>query len=113
MLLLNKNNVEYNIKCEEYKKFQNDADVLNKVELSDLQNQVVSEINKVGFLDFSAHLILGATGSGKTEVYLESAQKIVDDTLLCAVTSLRPFHTNPHIFRQLQTVRYCHLQAQT
>ncbi len=79
MLLLNKNNVEYNIKCEEYKKFQNDTDALNKVELSDLQDQVVSEINKVGFLDFSAHLILGATGSGKTEVYLESTQKIVDD----------------------------------
>jgi len=55
MLLLNKSNVEYNIKCEEYKKFQNDSGVSNKVELSELQDQVVSEINKVGFLDFSAH----------------------------------------------------------
>ena len=79
MLLLNRNNVEHIIKDEDYKKFQNDAKNFSKVELSDTQNQVVNEINKAGFLDFSAHLILGATGSGKTEVYLENTQKIIDD----------------------------------
>ena len=78
MLLLNKKNVEYNVNEKDYVRFQNDPKTINEVRLSNLQQDIVEQICKTGFDKFSVHLIQGATGSGKTEVYLEAAQKIID-----------------------------------
>lgn len=79
MILLNKKNVEYKIKDKDYRKFQENSQTLIKVFLSPLQKKIVENICLKGFDSFSAHLIQGATGSGKTEVYLEVAQKIIDN----------------------------------
>ena len=78
MILLNKKNVEYEINEKDYSKFRNNTQILSEVHLSPLQKNIVEQIHARGFDDFSVHLIQGATGSGKTEVYLETAQKIID-----------------------------------
>ena len=79
MILLNKKNVEYEIKEKDYCKLQkDDSQILKKVSLSTLQASIVKQISDNSFNKFSVHLIQGATGSGKTEVYLETAQKIID-----------------------------------
>ena len=79
MILLNEKNVEYEIKDQDYNMFQNDQQALTKIYLSDLQENIVKQISAEGLGKFSTHLIQGATGSGKTEVYLETAQKIIDN----------------------------------
>nr|WP_323733391.1 primosomal protein N' [Candidatus Bandiella woodruffii] len=78
MLLLNKKNIEYQIGRENYANY-NSINTTIEVQLSELQHNVVEKIQASGFNRFAVHLIQGATGSGKTEVYLETAQKIIDD----------------------------------
>jgi primosomal protein N' (replication factor Y) len=79
MLLLNKKNVEYLLSEKDCVHFDNNTKVTDEVTLSDLQLGVVEQIYKKDLDTFSIHLIQGATGSGKTEVYLEAAQKIIDN----------------------------------
>ena len=81
MLLLHKQNIDYVIQRINYKKFKNQIKKNKKNLLSDIQLKLVSKIDKVGFLKFSVHLILGETGSGKTEIYLSSIYKIINNNI--------------------------------
>ncbi len=51
----------------------------NKIELNNDQKKAVSEINEfINNSGFNAILLHGVTGSGKTEVYMECIQEVVD-----------------------------------
>ena len=45
--------------------------------LSDTQQSIADNIIKLGLQNFQTHLILGATGSGKTEIYLDVAKQVL------------------------------------
>jgi len=78
MMLINKKNLEYQIDNFCYEDFKVDSKGKPNVILSYLQQKVVKDICEFGLNKYSSHLILGETGSGKTEVYLEIIQQIVN-----------------------------------
>jgi primosomal protein N' (replication factor Y) len=73
MLLLNEKNLTHQ-KVPKKNKKQSTEDV---TKLSTAQKNIVDAIIKSGLQTFQPHLILGSTGSGKTEIYLDIALQVL------------------------------------